>query len=372
MSIASTGPRLPTDHTIADPRLAVPNPVAATQPPPSMQAPKSKLPLVLGGAVLILGGLGAAVVMTMNKHGGPSTPVSAAPAMSVVPSAVTSASAAPVMKPTCPAGMVSIPGGDFFMGSEEPNADEREKPAHKVKLAPYCLDELEVTVAKYKQCSDSGKCRRAGKANVWPGIKPAQQKIYDPLCNINDPVGKAQHPINCVDWDQAREFCEAEGGRLPTEAEWELGARGPDGRIYPWGDEAPNAKLLNACGKECVAWQKGHHDPDVTPAFMYDDDDQFANTAPVGSFPAGKSRYGVQDVVGNVWEWVADWYADYDKALAGQTSENPKGPDTGAAKVIRGGSWNGSMPSWVRPSFRFSVDKTARGYGFGFRCAKTP
>jgi formylglycine-generating enzyme required for sulfatase activity len=294
---------------------------------------------------------------------------SAAPPPSAPPSAIASASAAPAA--SCPAGMVRIPGGEFFMGSDEKDADASERPAHKVKLAPYCLDELEVTVARYKACSDRGACKRAGKENVWPGISTTQQKIYDPLCNINDPVAKAEHPINCVDWQQAQDFCAENGGRLPTEAEWEFAARGPDGRVYPWGDDPPNAKLLNACGKECVAWAKKHPDPGGLPSAMYDEDDGFPNTAPVGSFPNGKSRYGIQDVVGNVWEWVSDWYAEYDAKAAEAMAADPKGPAGGKDRVIRGGAWNGSVQSWVRPSYRFHVAPSARSYGFGFRCAKS-
>jgi eukaryotic-like serine/threonine-protein kinase len=104
---------------------------------------------------------------------------------------------------------------------------------------------------------------------------------------------------------------------------------------------------------------------------MYDADDGYPNTAPVGSFPAGKSRYGIEDVVGNVWEWVSDWYAEYDAATNQAMAMNPKGPSSGKERVIRGGSWNGSHTSWVRPSFRFHVDPSARSYGFGFRCAKS-
>jgi formylglycine-generating enzyme required for sulfatase activity len=267
--------------------------------------------------------------------------------------------------------MVMIPGGEFFMGSDEKDALPQEKPPHKVKVDPYCLDKHEVTVARYKACSDRGACKRAGKENVWPGITAVQQKIYDPLCNLADADKLGQHPINCVDWEQAKTFCEANGGRLPTEAEWEFAARGPDGRIYPWGDDAPSAKLLNACGKECVAWMKKHPDPDGEVRTMYDADDGYPNTAPVGSFPAGKSRYGIEDVVGNVWEWVSDWYAEYDAATTGSMASNPKGPASGTERVIRGGSWNGSHASWVRPSFRVLVDPSARSYGFGFRCAKS-
>jgi formylglycine-generating enzyme required for sulfatase activity len=320
----------------------------------------------IGVAVVVLGGGGFVAYRAMSNN----TPKSIASTTQATPPPPSSIAVTPP-KPECPAGMIYIPGGEFFMGSEEKDALPFEKPPHRVKLSPYCLDELEVTVAQYKECSDKGSCRRAGKENVWPGIKPAQQKIYDPLCNIQDPTGKAKHPINCVDWDQAREMCESRGGRLPTEAEWEFAARGPDGRVYPWGDDPPSGQLLNACGKECLAWQKKHPDPDHPPESMFEDDDGFPNTSPVGSFPKGKSRYGVQDVVGNVWEWVADWYADYDKNAATTVATDPKGPETGTERVIRGGAWNGAQPSWVRPSFRYHVVPTARGYGFGFRCAKS-
>jgi formylglycine-generating enzyme required for sulfatase activity len=347
-------------------------------------APKSRTPLLLaavatvialaaGGWVALHGGAGksGATVTGLSPPSSRAMVNASASAGSPPLVASTSASSSAASAKQCPPGMILVPGGEFFMGSDEKDALPTEKPPHRVRLTPYCIDELEMTVAQYKECSDRGGCRRAGKENVWPGISDVQRKIYDPLCNIADPVGKATHPINCIDWDQAREACESRGGRLPTEAEWELAARGPDGRVYPWGDEPPSALLLNACGKECVAWQKKHHDPDNTPALMYDEDDGFPNTSPVGSFPKGKSRYGLQDVVGNVWEWVADFYADYDKATASSTATDPKGPATATDRVIRGGAWNGAQPSWVRPSFRFHVAPSARSYGFGFRCAKS-
>jgi len=163
----------------------------------------------------------------------------------------------------------------------------------------------------------------------------------------------------------ADEYCRAHAARLPTEAEWEFAARGPDGRIYPWGDEPPAGDLLNACGSECARWGRAHR-ADVTA--MYGQDDGWAGTAPVGSFPKGASRYEIQDVVGNVWEWVGDWYADY----AGDESSDPHGPASGTERVIRGGGWNGSLPAWVRPTFRYKDEPEKQSHGIGFRCAASP
>ncbi len=311
----------------------------------------------VGAAVFALGGKGAGSAPSDLAARTPAPSASAAPTASSSPSA----SAAAIVPMTCPAGMIAIPGGSFFMGSDDGLA--MEKPSHQVTLQPFCIDEFEVTVDRYRACSDAGRCKRAGSTNDWAGIADKDHKAFDPLCNIRDPDKRGNHPINCVDWEMADKFCHEQGGRLPSEAEWEFSARGPDGRKYPWGDDDPAAGHLNACGKECVAWGQKNG---VEEKAMYDSDDGFPNTAPVGSFPKGASRYGVQDVVGNVWEWVADWYGDYGK----DEQMAPKGPASGDEKVIRGGSWNGSYASWVRPTFRYKDAPTKRSYGIGFRCAK--
>ncbi len=311
---------------------------------------------VIGGAVFFLGKGGSTAT--------PATPASASAASLLTAPASASASANVAAKPpekTCPPGTIKIPGGSFYMGSDE--GLPFEKPAHQVSLEPYCMDEFEVTVEQFKKCSDSGRCKRAGTTNEWEKIAEKESKAFDPLCNARDPVGKATHPINCVTWEMADDYCHEQSKRLPTEAEWEFAARGPDGRKYPWGDEDPAAAHLNACGKECMVWGQKNG---IEEKAMYDVDDGFPNTAPVGSFPKGASRYGIKDVVGNVWEWVADWYGDYPK----DEQKDPKGPETGTERVIRGGAWNASYASWVRPTFRYKDVPTKRSYGIGFRCAK--
>lgn len=351
----SSGP-LALAPTIA----ASPSSVSATAASPRSGTSKAGLFGVV--AVLALAGIaGAAHVLGRKEStGGAATSASAsatAPASPLPPPSM----AGSLSPPPCPSGMIRIPGGSFFMGSDDGLAFE--KPSHQVTLGPYCIDEFEVTVERYKACSDAGRCKRAGATNDWAGISEKERRAFDPLCNVRSPLERVRHPINCVDWEMADKFCREQGGRLPTEAEWEFAARGPDGRKYPWGDEDPAAGHLNACGRECVAWGLKNG---VDEKAMYEVDDGFANTAPVGSFPKGASRYGVQDVVGNVWEWVWDWYGPYGK----DELKDPVGAPSGEEKVIRGGAWNGSYPSWVRPTFRYKDTPTKRSYGIGFRCAR--
>jgi len=257
--------------------------------------------------------------------------------------------------------MVKISAGQYFMGSDQKDAQANEKPSHNVKLDAYCIGLYEVTARDYKTCSDDGKCRRAGTEVEWPGITKKQREIYAAVCTAGE-VSRADHPINCITWEMASTYCKAQGGRLPTEAEWEYATRGPDGRVYPWGDDDPTAAHLNACGTECVKWGKEHGE---ALEALYSADDGYPTTAPVGKFAKGRSRFGPYDVVGNVWEWVADWYGDYDAT----DKTNPAGPPSGEKKVIRGGAWNGSYASWLRPSFRFAQVPNAKSHGIGFRCA---
>ena len=361
------------------------SPVARTQPAPLGVAPRSaetttsspstvtssagasKRTSALVGVVAGLAVMGGVSYLMM---GGPAAseattkPEASSSAQALSPPSAPS-TAAPAA-PTCPADMVLIPAGQFFMGSDAKDVMANQKPAHQVTLDAFCIDVYEVTAQKYRECSSVGKCKRGTPEVEWPKITPSDKATYSQLCTLSDPT-KGDHPVNCIDWEQASTYCKNNDKRLPTEAEWEYATRGPDGRVYPWGDEDPTAQHLNACGLECVAWAKQNKVTSQFPSALYQADDGFATTAPVGQFPAGRSRFGPYDVVGNVWEWVADWEGSYDSS----DQKNPTGPASGSKRVIRGGAWNGSFAEWLHPAFRYAQDPSARSHGIGFRCAKT-
>ena len=270
----------------------------------------------------------------------------------------------------CPEGMALIPGGKFFMGTDNVDSPAlaSARPAHRAEVGDFCMDIHEITVADHARCSDTGECKRAHRDSFWPQGKSdkktweAGRTAYSPLCNEGQP-GRERHPVNCVTWEQADHYCRAQDKRLPSEAEWEFAARGSDGRVYPWGDEPPDAVHLNGCGRECVAWRAAAKLPDVL--LLYDVDDGFPGTAPVGSFAAGKTQAGLLDMVGNVFEWTVDDFKPYPDAPAGT-------PVPGGAKVMRGGAFNSSQAEHAEPSLRFPQDATAHVHAVGFRCARAP
>jgi formylglycine-generating enzyme required for sulfatase activity/tRNA A-37 threonylcarbamoyl transferase component Bud32 len=358
--IASLAASVVTGATVEEsPGLASHRELVATVPAPTSK-PSSARSRWLIAAV--------AVAVTVTVWGvSASRPTASVAAALAVPAALTSRAAASVpVEPAaaCPASMVMVPAGAFFMGSDERDVEEHERPAHKVRLDAYCIDRTEVTTAAFASCVESGACRGTWDGNAWPDIEKGDRTTFDPLCNARSVTSRGTHPANCVDWAQAREFCEAAGARLPSEAEWEHAARGTDGRRYPWGDAEPTSSRLNACGAECVAWGKKRG---VDLVAMYRDDDGWPATSPVGSFPAGASPYGALDMTGNVWEWVEDRHGPY--AATAAESHSPRGPETGEERVLRGGAWNGSMSAWVRPTYRFSATPGLKSHGIGFRCA---
>jgi formylglycine-generating enzyme required for sulfatase activity len=247
--------------------------------------------------------------------------------------------------------MVRIEAATFNMGSDSGEADE--KPVHAVTLARYCIDVHEVTVADYRRCVDAGKCLAQPTAE-WRGINDKDREFRSQSCNWTK-EGSDKHPINCVDWRQSSAYCAFVKKRLPSEEEWEYAARGSDGRTFPWGNEAPDAKRLNACAGECVAWAKTQG---LTWKPMHGGEDGFATTAPVGSFPGGKSPFGVEDMAGNVAEWTASGYSqDYSRER------------NNVNRVLRGGSARSETSNLVRTTNRHKNVATDRLGGIGFRCA---
>jgi formylglycine-generating enzyme required for sulfatase activity len=250
------------------------------------------------------------------------------------------------------------------------------RPAHSVRVPDFCIDRVEVPVAAYEQCVTASADCGAATSNAWPNIRKADSDLFDPLCTASDRDRSAHgaYPVSCVSWEDARAYCTFAGARLPTEAEWELAARGEAGRRYPWGDAAPSAELLNACGDECVRWKSDHRlvllalTRDDLPYLVgaYAGDDGAAQAAPAGSFPRGGTPEGILDLSGNVAEWVADWYAPY----AGRALVDPKGPDSGSARVVRGGSFMSARAAAVSAIARTGERPSTRLATVGFRCAR--
>jgi formylglycine-generating enzyme required for sulfatase activity len=229
-----------------------------------------------------------------------------------------------------PEGMVAVPAGEFWMGCNEdldPDCSADEFPYHAVTLDAYAIDAVEVAVKDYLDCVNAGACSPPSDVGTE--------------CN-HTVSNKTDHPVNCVSWDQAAAYCASVGKRLPTEAEWEKAARGTDGRVYPWGNTAPdcNHAVMSNCG---------------------------SGTAPVGSKPAGASPYLALDMAGNVHEWVSDWYkASY---YLESPASNPQGPPAGTLHGLRGGAHNYSGGG-MRTSFRVvEIEGNPVHGGVGFRCA---
>ncbi len=264
----------------------------------------------------------------------------------------------------CPEGMVKIEGSSFFMGTDDVDVPvlALARPAHKVEVADFCLDRTEVTVAAFRAFSEVGESKRAFTDSFWPQGSAdkrewqRQREALSPLCNGVEPE-RDEHPVNCVTWSQADEHCRLAGKRLPSEAEWEYAARGRDGRIFPWGDEPPTAERVNGCGIECSAWQE-EAGLDVTPR-LYEGDDGYFGTSPVGAFPKGATEAGLVDIIGNVFEWTADAYRPYDDESEADPSR----------RVIRGGAFNSFQPEHANPALRYPMAAEAHSHGIGFRCA---
>lgn len=210
-----------------------------------------------------------------------------------------------------------------------------EYPRHEVYLSDYQIGRREVTVGEFRRCVEAGPC------------------AAPPLAAGGRRFDRNDYPVTMVTWNDASTYCGWAGGRLPTEAEWERAARGRASRHFPWGN-VYNPFLLNAGRFSMVA--------------SFDDRDGFAELAPVGSFPGGRTPDGIDDLAGNVAEWVSDYYApEYPEA----DQKNPTGPDVGDEKVIRGGSF-ADAKAIERSAKRQHDLGSIRRYWRGFRCAWVP
>lgn len=265
-----------------------------------------------------------------------------------------------------PAGMVLIPAGEFRMGTADGSdglADEH--PERLVLVHAFFLDRYEVTNQDYAVFVRSTSHRPPANNNpastIWDGAVP--------------PQAIANHPVVNVSWEDAVAYCRWSGKRLPSEAEWEKAARGTDGRRYPWGNDWDRTKANSASywAGRTVEFQSG---ADWEAFWIKGDGTRLAKehgingeilTMPVGSFPHGVSPYGIHDLSGNVGEWVQDWYDPNYYRTAPLT--DPTGPERGAIKSMRGGSWLKPAIS-LRTTDRDWGLMDSRPSGTGFRCAK--
>lgn len=249
-----------------------------------------------------------------------------------------------------------VPAGSFRMGSISGAANEQ--PVHDVTISAFWIDQTEVTNAQFDAYArDMGLRTKAERENSgytyttgsWQLMAGADR--YHP----QGPGSAAEpdHPVVLITWEEAAGFCAWAGGRLPTEAEWEYAARGPENLPYPWGS-VRDPSLFNSCDRNCpFEWR----DPTA--------DDGYSYTAPVGSYPGGASWVGALDMIGNVWEWTNDWY---DKnTYARPTDVNPTGPGSGARRVIRGLAWVHEPGIHYASNRGYALPDTPYN-GFGFRC----
>jgi formylglycine-generating enzyme required for sulfatase activity len=317
-----------------------------------------------------------------------------------------------IQRESAPPGMVWVPGGEFTMGTDSDLGWPDEKPAHRVKVDGFFMDQTEVTNAQFRRFVEAtGYVTTAEKPvdteailrQLPPGTPPPPRENLAPGSLVFTPTagpvklndfsqwwkwtpgacwkhpegtgsnidGKDDHPVVHVSWDDAVAYAKWAGKRLPTEAEWEFAARGGlAGKPYVWGDERPGTG-----GKwQCNIWQGEF--PHRNTAL-----DGFERTAPVGSYPP--NGYGLFDMAGNVWEWCADWYdRDLYRKRAGRgVAVNPAGPDRSSnparpftpERVQRGGSFlcSDAYCTRYRPSARHGCSPDTGMSHVGFRCVQS-
>ena len=241
--------------------------------------------------------------------------------------------------------MAWVPGGTFTMGSPEGVGAPNERPAHQVTLTGFWIYKYEVTVAQYRVFC-------AATERELPPF-PAGYSWKDK--RGWDDQALQQHPIVRVTWEEAQAYATWAKASLPTEAQWEYAARGPEGHNYPWGGTATAGKLADGWdGTKCSNYVNSVR--------------RDLSTWPRGSFPDGVTWCGAHDMAGNVWEWCAEWFDDYTPG----PKTDPTGPTTGTRRVVRGGSWMNYGFS-CRGAHRYGdIVPDDRQSLIGFRCVFVP
>jgi formylglycine-generating enzyme required for sulfatase activity len=242
--------------------------------------------------------------------------------------------------------LLYVPAGDFTMGSDD--GDDDEKPAHTIYLDTFWIDQTEVTNAMYAMCVGDDECDPPNSTRSLSRDGYYGNNQFD------------NFPVIYASWNDANAYCSWADRRLPTEAEWEKAASWDEKNQlkhkYPWGDDFI-ANLLNFCDKSCSF---NHTDTNW--------DDGYSDTSPVGNYLNGASFYGALDMAGNVWEWVSDWY---DSSFYNNSPpSNPQGPASGQKRILRGGSWFDDF-SIVHSFSRLPVEPSTSFYHFGIRCARS-
>ncbi len=252
------------------------------------------------------------------------TPIPPPPTPTAVASPKATTAAETTTQPIAESAMIAVPAGEFTMGSDD--GDDDERPAHSVQLEAFEIDRTEVTNEQYQQFADETgyltDAEKAGESYTWR----------------NYAKDKPQHAVVMVTWNDAVAYCQWLGKRLPTEAEWEKAARGTEGLAYPWGNEWADDRANT-------------------------EESGYRGTTIVGSFPQGASPYGLMDMSGNVAEWTSDWY----KAYPGSTFASPYFGEK--YRVIRGGGWF-SEAHLVRTTERSASSEDLRNDDVGFRCVQ--
>ena len=235
------------------------------------------------------------------------------------------------------AEMVYVPAGEFTFGDE--------KSARTIYLDAFWIDKTEVTNAQFQQLVDAtGYKTDAEKqgwgfeyTNRWEQVNGITWRALGGAAS--SAADRQKQPVTLVSWNDAAAFCTWADKRLPTEAQWEKAARGTEARLFPWGNNWDGTRL-NFCDVNCTfGWKDASAN------------DRNAESAPVGSYAAGASPYGILDLAGNALEWVADWFdLDYPKTMP---ARNPTGPASGQLRVLRGGAWSIDQ-SYARTTSRFA------------------